>query len=341
MKNQKSAELIARLRNCGMKGSLEMQAADYIEELEKRSIATTAAKPLDLDSLCSNLDKLSANIMNLPSNYKGDRNFEIAYKTGHRDARHAAAELVNEQAALIAQARAAKPADAVQPKREMPSEMKAAIEEAHKTGATGALLPDGSAVFINYGHDYGDNDHLCCTSCRGSGHIEDQQARASLAPVSAQQDTPASIISESVLHAMYKAFQRGDSVERAHAAVMALLPVSAQQGAAEQNNAVECDSALRAEPASQQHADELARAWMMSHGYGNQSFVYALADLQSRIDAKDREAMVLAKRWFGAEAELSAAPRFRAEGGDTSDNNISQGAAKAPAAQADAKEGAK
>ena len=74
--------------------------------------------------------------------------------------------------ALIAQARAARP------KREMSPEMRAAIEEAHKTGATSALLPNGSPVFINYGHDYGDNDHLCCTACGGSGHIEDQKARA-------------------------------------------------------------------------------------------------------------------------------------------------------------------
>lgn len=35
--------------------------------------------------------------------------------------------------------------------------------------------------------------------------------------------------------------------------------------------------------------DDGARAWMMSHGYGNQSYGYALADLQSRIDAKDAE----------------------------------------------------
>lgn len=35
--------------------------------------------------------------------------------------------------------------------------------------------------------------------------------------------------------------------------------------------------------------EELVRAWMMSHGYGNQTVVYALIDLQSRIDAKDRE----------------------------------------------------
>jgi len=82
---------------------------------------------------------------------------------------------------------------AAQPKREIPPEMKAAIEEAQKTGAASALLPNGSAVFINYGHDYGDNDHLCCTACGGSGHIEDQQALAaspapSAAPVQRKMD---------------------------------------------------------------------------------------------------------------------------------------------------------
>lgn len=89
---------------------------------------------------------------------------------------------------LIAQARAARP------KREMPPEMKAAIKEAHKTGATSALLPNGSAVFINYGHDYGDNDHLCCTACGGSGHIEDQQARA--ATVASVEDARDAVLEE-------------------------------------------------------------------------------------------------------------------------------------------------
>lgn len=36
MIKEKRDELVQRLRNCGLKGSLEMQAADYIEELEKR-----------------------------------------------------------------------------------------------------------------------------------------------------------------------------------------------------------------------------------------------------------------------------------------------------------------
>jgi hypothetical protein len=58
----------------------------------------------------------------------------------------------------------------------------------------------------------------------------------------------------------------------------------------------ECNSALRAEPASQHDAEKAARDWMESHGYGNQSFAFALADLQSRIEAKDREGIVLARQ---------------------------------------------
>lgn len=54
-------------------------------------------------------------------------------------------------------------------------ELKAALEEAAKTGATSALLPGGGAVFINRGHDYGDNANLECTACGGSGHIDDQR----------------------------------------------------------------------------------------------------------------------------------------------------------------------
>lgn len=66
-------------------------------------------------------------------------------------------------------------ADRRRPKREMPPEMKAAIEEAHKTRSTGAMLPDGSAVFINYGDQPEDMSHLDCTACGGSGHIDDQR----------------------------------------------------------------------------------------------------------------------------------------------------------------------
>lgn len=62
-------------------------------------------------------------------------------------------------------------------KAEMPPELKAAIEEAAKTRAPGAVLPDGSAVFINHGHQPEDTAHLDCTACGGSGHI-DEQTRA-------------------------------------------------------------------------------------------------------------------------------------------------------------------
>lgn len=72
-------------------------------------------------------------------------------------------------------ARDAVEADRCRPKGEMSPELKAAIEEAHKTRATGALLPDGSAVFINYGDQPEDTAHLCCTACGGSGHIDDQR----------------------------------------------------------------------------------------------------------------------------------------------------------------------
>lgn len=64
---------------------------------------------------------------------------------------------------------------AVLPKPEMPPELKVAIEEAAKTRAAGAVLPDGSAVFINYGDRPGDTEHLNCTTCGGSGHIDDQR----------------------------------------------------------------------------------------------------------------------------------------------------------------------
>lgn len=60
----------------------------------------------------------------------------------------------------------------------MPPELKAAIEEAAKTRAPGAVLPDGSAVFINYGHQPEDTEHLNCTACGGSGHIDDQTRAA-------------------------------------------------------------------------------------------------------------------------------------------------------------------
>lgn len=75
-----------------------------------------------------------------------------------------------------------------------------------------------------------------------------------------------------------------------------------------------CDSAMRAEPAANE--SEPARAWMMSHGYGNQTIVGALTDLQARIEKKNSEGMALALRLMTAEERLSAATRCRAEGGD-------------------------
>lgn len=68
------------------------------------------------------------------------------------------------------------------PKRPMSPEIKVAIEHAHKTGATSAVAATGEAVFINYGHDLGDNAHLECTACGGSGHIEDQKAISATKP---------------------------------------------------------------------------------------------------------------------------------------------------------------
>lgn len=61
------------------------------------------------------------------------------------------------------------------PRVDLDPHLKAALEEAAKTRSTGALLPDGSAVFINYGHQPEDTAHLECTACGGSGHIDDQR----------------------------------------------------------------------------------------------------------------------------------------------------------------------
>lgn len=160
-----------------------------------------------------------------------------SYKEGHRDARHAAADLVLARADELKALAAPSPQvadiaelpplklmpkphmrlseaegsedypvfltahmqsyareyarDAIaasrRAKRPMPPELQAAIAEAHKTGATSALASTGESVFINYGHDLGDNAHLECTACGGSGHIEDQQASATTAPASAGQ----------------------------------------------------------------------------------------------------------------------------------------------------------
>ncbi|WP_312517260.1 hypothetical protein [Massilia sp.] len=60
--------------------------------------------------------------------------------------------------------------------------LKAALDAAARTGATSAVLPGGESVFINCGHDYGDNAHLECTACGGSGHIDDQRAALASRP---------------------------------------------------------------------------------------------------------------------------------------------------------------
>jgi hypothetical protein len=101
-------------------------------------------------------------------------------------------------------------------------------------------------------------------------------------------------------------------------------------GAAEQHNAVECVSALRAEPASQRDADK--RAFFEHWDKTNSEYGYG-------------ETHIIAYK--AAQAAWNAATRCRAEGGDTNSNSPefegisgSDLAAKAPAAQAvTAKEG--
>lgn len=64
------------------------------------------------------------------------------------------------------------------PRVKLDPELKAALEEAAKTRSTVALLPDGEPVFINYGDQPEDNEHLYCTACGGSGHIDDMKSVA-------------------------------------------------------------------------------------------------------------------------------------------------------------------
>jgi hypothetical protein len=126
-------------------------------------------------------------------------------------------------------------------------------------------------------------------------------------------------------------------------------PVSAQQGAAEQHNAVECDSALRAEPASQHDANlaalrlvrELSRISMSLAAdlVQGASYTFQGHDYLDR-DWAMRRVMDWRAEWDATtEAQTELATRCRAEGGDTSDNSISDLAAKAPAAQAVEPEG--
>jgi hypothetical protein len=185
-----------------------------------------------------------------------------------------------------------------------------------------------------------------------------------------------------------------------------LAPVSAQQGAAEQHNAVECDSALRAEPASQLDAKlQAAIQWLRNAQHGDNCFLTdrydgdmrnccncgkdsLLAYLEDEAPAGQhntssedyragwRDGMQEAQelifsdqpttpedeQWifdlaakhesrgtelfgpvtfsstalvnFTRDVKAELATRCRAEGGDTSDNSGSNLAAKAPAVQA-------
>jgi hypothetical protein len=149
-----------------------------------------------------------------------------------------------------------------------------------------------------------------------------KEARASLAPVAAQPHPSQAFLHEPPHYEVR--FGRGHAMpygdikrEPVKPAPLSMPPVSAQQGAAEQYNAVECDSALRAEPASQRDAivGAIARGWCSpanSRKVMDDELVYAIAD----------------------EVEAALATRCRAEGGDTSDKESSDLAAKAPAAQA-------
>jgi hypothetical protein len=82
-----------------------------------------------------------------------------------------------EQAAIRQAQREAVAADrrARRPRVTLDPDLKAALDEAAKTRSTAALLPNGEAVFINYGHQPEDTAHLECTACGGSGHIDDQR----------------------------------------------------------------------------------------------------------------------------------------------------------------------
>jgi hypothetical protein len=149
-------------------------------------------------------------------------------------------------------------------------------------------------------------------------------------------------------------------------------PVSAQQGAAEQHNAVECDSALRAEPASQ-HEAGIAVLSALRDGVELKEPVHiskaVLAQREARVSLSGGTGPVAcvmlvniqltpwadgpekaeafasgyntAMKWYrSALLELADkvsaefATRCRAEGGNTSNNEVSDLAAKAPAAQA-------
>ncbi|MYM34871.1 hypothetical protein GTP38_11025 [Duganella sp. FT94W] len=76
---------------------------------------------------------------------------------------------------------------AVLPKRRttLSPELRAALDEAAKTGATVAEVPGGGLVFINRGEQLEDGPDLNCPACGGSGHADD--ARGAAAPAEANE----------------------------------------------------------------------------------------------------------------------------------------------------------
>lgn len=76
---------------------------------------------------------------------------------------------------------------AVLPKRRtaLSPELRSALEEAAKTGASLAEVPGGGLVFINRGEQPEDDLDLNCPACGGSGHADDARGAA---PASARAD---------------------------------------------------------------------------------------------------------------------------------------------------------
>lgn len=64
-------------------------------------------------------------------------------------------------------------ASSKKPLTELPPEIEAALDEAAKTGARCAELPNGSIMFINRGEQLEIDDDLNCPHCGGSGHKGD------------------------------------------------------------------------------------------------------------------------------------------------------------------------
>lgn len=118
---------------------IDAQAA-RIAELE----AQIAAKPTNTDKLRDTLDKMHNDIMNLPCKpYPKYSDVELkAYKYGHKDARHSAAELVGSTALQA-------------PVREVPGGMPVSQEPKYGirdnrlfNRASGEVIPEDEPVFI-------------------------------------------------------------------------------------------------------------------------------------------------------------------------------------------------